>query len=430
MNTPELELAKMEELLEMASGPSTVKKIIEASREMVRLPAMKECPELEKKIQVFIRKAHRKLTHFNTMTGALMSPKILTGSQLITAAQMELDFAETSLFYQEDGQTFSKLTPLPEISSRMKPILDRPEAGWILDSILLYMDRFTRQLDYPIEHPEGYIKRTEDSGDGMPSIVIRDTFNSFCKNAGITGETRKAVKKALKEELLRTIDFVKTINKRTYVRKTRFITLLDSISSAPGEGEKALTRAMDGEPDSFTILINENVFDYVKEYQDRKNQLPKKGQRKNLLSPLGGWDYTPAYLNKKIADQMNSLTQLVLTRPTGRIKNREYISETLTRNPERWRQAILYILKKWNTGKEKRKGPMIITFQELSVMGYLPKNTKNPDRRKKDIYTLTRLLCGLQGSWGDWFQGHDIRENEKLDQITISPRPQNPQVSP
>lgn len=268
----------------------------------------------------------------------------------------------------------------PQITESTSKILSSRAAGYILDAVGNYVNTYYKEGENP---------NMNLASDGK-YYVISDTFDAFCKKADITGDTRRLVKESLfpadgKKGILEDIKFIlpqKGNKKRSVV--ARFISARFTLTQS-NERLKQLNKGEDSKQENdetilaFEMDVHAGVYDFL-------------SQREELLAGRSaqvqdGFQNTPMYLNAKIERQL---------------KHIQYISGSLygtvlRGDLEKYRQAVLYCINKWNTGKDKRKNNMTVTWEEIySNLDNFPKHTKRKERRLEEFQTLNIVLNGLK----------------------------------
>lgn len=267
--------------------------------------------------------------------------------------------------------------------------LSRKDAGFILDSVGTYVEDYYRRGPSSVMHLDG---------DGN-YYIIRDTFDSFCRRSGITGETRRQVREALfpsdpsKAGLLERIKLkmLKDDSNRTHFVTFQFITArrvhtVQRDNALPNEGETV---------EGFEMAIDAQLYQFLE-----SRELIETGKARGHVGE--GWWKLPRAMNYKVEERLRFMRRLALQAPgtTQRLRGLARRGDL-----EKYRKALTYLIDKWNTGRPNRKRDMVVPFGELSQdMGILPRNAKKRERRKEDMEALM-VLCDSFWSEGEAFEG-------------------------
>lgn len=268
----------------------------------------------------------------------------------------------------------------PQITESTSKLLSSRAAGYILDAVGNYVNTY---------YQEGENPNMNLNSDGK-YYVISDTFGEFCKKADITGDTRRLVKEALfpaegKAGILERVKFIlPQEGSKKYSIDIRFISARLTLKQS-NERLKQLNKGEDSKQENddtilaFEMDIHAGVYDFL---SHREELLA--GKSKQLQE---GFQNTPMYLNAKIERQLKHI-QFISGSLYGTV---------LRGDLEKYRQAVLYCIDKWNTGKDKRKNNMKVTWEEIySKLDNFPAHTKRKERRSEEFQTLMLVLNGLK----------------------------------
>lgn len=302
------------------------------------------------------------------------APRDITRTYISTAqaAQGLLDL-ETVPFEIEPGKIVNM--PLSELLSQNAAALNTPEAGYILDAILIYIR-------------DGIGLRVEES-----ALFIDTTFDEFCEIAGAEGDRRGMIKAALEAGALEKIRAHMNRKGNLAVREETFISLFGKTTTGRPQNANLATReAVPLERlTGMTILVNKTLFNAVLNGQ--------KG---------GGYDFFPPNLNAIIRESVDRAKLLLVGNvfpPELQYLARagQEMARPQSRDSETfYRPAILQIVARYGAWKASA-GPgrvMTVRYTDLSELGLLPKHTKNPARRKRDLECLAAILLGCHPAMG------------------------------
>lgn len=321
----------------------------------------------------------RKKKDYKKHQGTVPASKSLIGDG-------ELMTRELLLFNPEDEYTLLaqddklKETTAGELAAESSGALQSPEAGYILDAFYKYFAALWDDTPLPIELESGSFALTQE-GD---YYVLKDTFDSFCKNAGVDGEMRRRVKAALfpQEDKAGLLEYIRLFGQRDGKKiciEKRFISRRTTVK-VKNERKNRLPNAPEYEPEAFILDIDAELFSYIAKREDIF-----KGKGAGKVG--AGWLSIPAALNMKIDRAIRSLLLNEKENP-GSLPG----AKELQRNPERFRGAVQHLIRKWEARRGKATSDMIIENAELVEKGLLGKHVKDPARRIRDMRALG-LLC-------------------------------------
>lgn len=268
--------------------------------------------------------------------------------------------------------------PAIEFAKGWESTLNRKDVGYILDSIGTYVNEY-----YANGGPTENMSLESDK----KYYIIKDTFSAFCERAGINGKLRKEVKSTLfpGDGKAGPLERVK-LKFPDQERKGKMLFVDVRFISARQIFKTKRTNTLPNEDETiegFELDIHAGLYKFL-EHKERILKGKGKG--------YGGFGYqnVPLALNKKI-DQILRFGYKVAHE--GVDKTIPELRGVKRGDLEKYRQALLYIIDRWNTGLPNRKGDMYIGWGELcDDRGILPKNTKKRHRRKEDMKFL-HLVC-------------------------------------
>lgn len=322
------------------------------------------------------RKIYREIENQGKYIGTAPTPNSIVRNSYYTT--------ELIGSFTEDGMV-PNINPTgdPILAEEFEAVLSKKEAGQIIDSINSYIREY---------YLNGSSPNITLDPDGK-YYVLKDTFNTFCSKANISGPDRRAVREALfpkdgKRGLLEQVKFIFPKNGKHYSMRIRFI-------SARRTLEQKRENRLPNEDDivkAFEMDINAGLYSFL---EQREEIIKGKAYL------LDGFQQIPLALTAKIDRSILLLEQTLLKAAKSdlEIAKEGYILHRNIRKKgsiEKFRRAVIYAIDKWNTGKQKRKtGYMKITWVELHEKGIFPANTKKKNHRKHDMDILLRIAGSL-----------------------------------
>jgi len=346
------------------------------------------------KLDSDLRRINRRLEYLEQQNRTVPAPRTAVQTELMSRAVVTQG-AEGLQSWFEFGEDFTEVALDGEkttasggtIAAEFETKLATREAGYIQDAVFSFARRFFDGEETPLVLEGKY-------------YVLRCTFDDFCREGGISGSDRQAVRKALEEDLLGEVKFIipkgpkgpYTLTKRYISRRTTVKQVLDKT------GNLVVNRGLGGFQKAketitaFELDIDASLFSFL-------NGRRGTGGRGFLSLPM--------QLNRKIDAAFERSRWLA----TNEFHKTEVWNQTVPAargglrvlersGPEDFRACLVEIFRKWEAGKEKRTGPMIVTWRELSDKGLLRKHSKDASRRKEDMAALMFLLLQLQ-NFGD-----------------------------
>jgi hypothetical protein len=330
------------------------------------------------------RKAYRQLEKLKAAKGTANIP-----NELFSADQLA-PLLKKSRLHQEKALDLGADSFTPETIHAF----NLPEAKRLREAIYSLMD------DYRKGNTQ-YVNK--DGGRYIISLTIKELL----ARAHAEGETRKNIKALIINAITgkgQPMQYIAT-------KKGNTLSFISFLTIRKGELEIIDTRNIktpqgtiikDGR---IELTIEAEAYSYLEPFMLAEEQ--DRQLFKNTLKKLDSWGYTqsPKDLSNKIKqaaariEQNHSLFKKAMpTELTSLIQHKN--------KPEYWREAIMAIEHKWQTGKQNRKQPMIVTWKELKAQGYLNSHKNNQHKRYWDLYGLGNL-CLEMAKEGEILDGCD-----------------------
>lgn len=315
-----------------------------------------------------------------------------------TTKQSIMEYDEVLL---SDGSSVSGA----QIAEQYKEILATRPAGQIVDAVSCYVDEYMKN------GPGG--KMLLNSDPSFPAYVIRDTFAGFCEYAGIKGRDREKVKETLfprSEQLVGPLGQIKMFVPNESGKKS-FITMRFITARWMKTREKEnLLNDSEEILESFEMEVNAALYEFL---EAREHIHTGRGRGR----AIEGFHQIPRALNHKVDRTLSYANQ------TGSSKHADPALKPFKTRHENYRAPIMYILNRWLTGRQNRRGDMVVPWDELSDRGLLAKHEHSTrrHRRAEDMYSLF-LICSNLHQEDSVFQGCQGIEYDERNAIVFKYR--------
>lgn len=350
--------------------------------------------EARRFFRAYDRKIQRQIEKLRELKGTVIAPNIIVKTEMKTPQQL-LALGDIDAYYQLETGTKGESTVLT-LAADFENNLATWEAGFIMDTIYQFAQTYLTKGEtefFGLDHTgEFYTLNT----------TIEDFMAAGKAQGNTTPEERRKIKVALfpedrkKKGLLEEVTFILDPSKdqsKPYFLTMKFI-FATKVAGRIKKRSGLLRRGDTMEqpevysPEVFELKINANVFKYL---QNREDLLEGKGAGKVGI----GFTNIPSYLQIKIDRSLKRVEEKSIS---------ESMKERIVRNKERYRQATLHCIYKWETGKVNRKQSMFISYGELKELGFFSANTKKPERRNEILHDLCRILFDIAME-GEAFNG-------------------------
>lgn len=303
------------------------------------------------------RKLAREIKSRQDVSGTAPAPNALIRNSHYTR-QLFLDW---DTVYRPDETQI----PGPELAEDYVDTLASRPAGYIIDAVESYV------REYFENGPNDHMKLTSEKD----YYVIKDTFNDFCRRADIQGEDRVAVKKALfppkgQAGLLERVKFILPEEGRKYAVNIRFISARQVFTEKRDNLLQDKTEAVQ----AFEMDVHARLFNFLEHREDIRG-----GKAYGKLRE--GYQHVPIALNAKINRAINLKESLIPVDSRW---------QPVRRHKDRFRKAILYLIDRWNTGRQNRASDMIVPWGELKDRGILPAHNHGSRKhhRREDMVVV------------------------------------------
>jgi len=340
-------------------------------------------------VRVLRRKMQRKITELKDRSKTVPAPNTVISTELMGRAlennQLQLfDDINSVKWIALDGST--KYLTGQQLAEKFITKLNTREAGFIQDAVFNYVRRL-------MDGEKNVPLILDKDSTGLEVYILRCTFNDFCKTGGIQGKDRLAVKRALEGGLLDQIGFYfkdKDSGEKYYIEK-RYISRRTMIKR---EGPKnvSLPHISADSPTAFELDINAEIFSFINKPKDSRGYLKSIQQLSRKID-----DAFTRIKNIVGAMESQGLSPEQITQDAGAVLAERIIEVTKAtkRGLERYRQPILYIIRRWSAGKEKRKAAMTIDRDTLVNEGQLRPEV-HKTRQKQDMISIFWILFDMK----------------------------------
>lgn len=355
--------------------------------------------EYERLLKAKIRKIERRAQALNEMGGRDMIPKALQNRSLINI-EHEKTMTDEIVIYDATKKNEPQVCKAcdVEIEDRIKGNFETWESGFIMDTVVHCINQYHEHPLENVEVGEEYYKI---------GFTDQDFISIGSGGLGITPEQKEKVFNALfpkntdHKGALETVTFIikdrlKEGRRMFYTTKFIFADKMRETSVKESEmngaiyvhSESIVKPVAYKRRDGFVLYVNKEIFDFMNHRREINS-----GKAKNKLDS-SGFFYTPAY-NQMKTDSA-AMHALMIEASHTMDKDFRTLPKVNTTKQIGLRHSIDYTERKWQTGKENRKQPMTITYQELSEPGWFSKNTKNATRRHENLKLLKGSLMLLR----------------------------------
>lgn len=375
-------IAYMDKTLEYASLDVITRRLEPAYRKH-RSIITKKYGQEPLELRAYGERLRYKKESLSRHAGTVPAPNVLVSSELTTREfLLQFNPEEEYIYMNAEAPDNQENKTGKALAAESNSALEKIESGYILDAFYKYIAAYFDGRPLPLELPEGSFTLEGDY------YVLKDTFSSFCKNAGIEqGDMRRRVKAALfpeegKTGLLEYVRFYGEKEGKKYCLEKRFISRRATLKVKTGR-TNLLPNAPEYEPEAFVLDIDADLFYFL----EQRNAI-KTGTAKGKVG--GGWLAIPAALNMKIESTIKRLLLTEAVRP-GYFPG----ANELQRSPERFRLPVEYIIRRWTAGQATRKNTLIIEHAELMERGLIAKHSKNKSRKIRDMHAIHAICFDL-----------------------------------
>ena len=377
------ELHKNQALVHIIKHPEGIKNlgirecegIVKSLNQLLKDPERGKYPDFEKAIIAARRAAYTRRRELMEYQGSNIFPR-----ELFSADQLAPRLLNDEKTQQAAISLNSNVTP-----ATIKAF-NRPESKHILETVVFIMDEYRRGLTDSV-----YM-------DGSNYLIDID-FKELLKRSGATGEMRKRIKAMINKALAgegQPMQYV-TVKKGNQLATYSFLTIKKALQKNTDRLARINTEAQNPgvKIERLQLEVSAEAFACLAPLIDKAGGYIPKGELKKNKSM--GYLETPAMLTRKIENVTNELIHKCSIVPTDsplRPKIDDLTIERMnTKQPEYWRDALFYIIERWETGKQRRKkNPMTITWAQLRKNSFLSAHKNNPEKRRSDMLALA-IIC-------------------------------------
>lgn len=310
-------------------------------------------------------------------SGQSFAPQPIVWTAALTPAYFE-NLNEAPMKELEEG-VVEPLDLPPDFKNRMQT----KEASYILDAVASYVVDF-------LHHGANKYRQIDWVSN---AFVFDTTFDEFARRCGLKNKDRKDVKRALFAKPGPLEWILVRVSETTFIEANvvRVAERRHEVIASDGAGDPIKSE--------FRVFVNAGLWGFLKHRTEVAS-----GRIRGIQMDFGYWR-VPMFLNARVRAILNYARDLIADLPD----DFDHATPAVRRgNADNYVSAIYHVIEKWNrgnTGKNRRKRPMVISHNELAkTNGILAWHEKNPHRRIEDLAAIA-LICNSLRHEGDALDG-------------------------